>query len=79
MIANLISENAVVVTGSGPRSGASQQNASAKDRLKAFSLEVDEAIKIQTSCSVPDLDLRGSLKSKVHELVLPPYIYFYNQ
>lgn len=79
MIANLISDNAVVVSGSGPQSASSHHAASAKERIKAFTLEFDEAIKIQTSCSVPDTELRSSLRAKVKESILTPYIYFYNQ
>ncbi len=79
MIANLISENAVVVSGSGPQSASTHHTTNPKERIKAFTLEFDEAVKIQTTCSVPDVDLRASLKAKVKELILTPYIYFYNQ
>ena len=79
MIANLISENAVVVSGSGPQSSSSHHAANAKERIKAFTLEFDEAAKIQSSCSVPDVDLGALLRAKVKELIFNHYIYFYNQ
>lgn len=83
MIANLIAEGAQLVntSGAGPVSARStaSAHASAKDRIKAFTLEFDEAIRTQSACSVPDLELRSQLKEKVKELISVPYIYFYNQ
>lgn len=81
-IASLISESAqVVTTGSGDPGSARSTNAhaSAKDRIKAFTVEFDDAVKTQSACSVPDLELRASLREKVTAAVIPPYIYFYNQ
>lgn len=81
MIANLLAESAVVVSGPGHLAAQhnTTTNSSPKERIKAFTLEFDEAVKIQTNCSVPDIELRTLLRDKVKELVFTPYIYFYNQ
>ena len=50
-----------------------------KDRLKAFTLEFDESVKIQRAASVPDVELRDELRGKIKDIVLGGYIIFYNQ
>lgn len=85
MIANLITSentNQLIMPQSARSTHSTSSTAGAshvKDRLKAFTLEFDDAVKIQSALSVPDLELRASLVDKVKQLILQPYIYFYNQ
>ena len=85
MIANLITSentNQLTMPQSARSTHSTHSNSAAshvKDRLKAFTLEFDDAVKIQSALSVPDLELRASLVEKVKQLILQPYIYFYNQ
>ena len=78
MIANLItseSSNQLQTSANTP----SPAKSAPKDRLKAFTLEFDESVRVQQACSVPDAELKTELKSKIKELITAPYILFYNQ
>lgn len=82
MIANLISSDSakqLQTTTQNNQSNPSSARSAPKDRLKAFTLEFDEAARIQQACAVPDVDLRTELRAKVKESILPVYIIFYNQ
>lgn len=81
MIANIIiSESSKQLQSSSSSSAAAAAaKSSPKDRLKAFTLEFDEAVKVQQACSVPDGDLKNELKSRIKDLITSPYIIFYNQ
>ena len=77
MISNLLSSDssAKTVSSNAPISARS----SPKDRLKAFTVEFDEAARIQQACTIPDSDLKVELIAKIKETILQPYIIFYNQ
>lgn len=77
MIANLLSSDSTktITTSSAPISARSSQ----KDRLKAFTLEFDESVRIQQACTIPDSELKIELVTKIKETILQPYILFYNQ
>lgn len=81
MIAALITSESSknLSTGSVSASTPSSAKSSPKDRLKAFTLEFDEAVKVQQACAVPDLDLRNELKGCVKDTIMSGYIIFYNQ
>ena len=77
MIANLITtESTNISTGTSTPSSA---KSTPKDRLKAFTLEFDDTLKVQQACAVPDLDLRTEFKTKIKEIIMTGYILFYNQ
>lgn len=78
MIANVISSESSKQLSTSSAHPATAKS-SPKDRLKAFTLEFDDAIAVQQNCSVPDGELKTELKSKIKELISPPYIIFYNQ
>ena len=77
MISNLISSDSLknISSSSAPISARSSQ----KDRLKAFTLEFDESVRIQQTCTIPDSELKIELISKIKETILQSYILFYNQ
>lgn len=83
MIANLItsSDTSKLLTSSTSTSTSTPLTPRSipKDRLKAFTLEFDESVKVQRAASVPDVELRGELRSKIKDIVLGGYIIFYNQ
>ena len=80
MIANLISsESSKTVSQSTTTPSSTSTRSSPKDRLKAFTLEFDESVRIQQACAVPDFDLKSELLTRIKETILPPYILFYNQ
>jgi hypothetical protein len=49
-----------------------------KDRLKQFSTELEEHVKSQEGCAVPDAELRMTLIEKVQHKVTTVFIPFYN-
>lgn len=51
---------------------------SPKDRLKTFAAEFEDLVKGQEVCAVPDTELRIKMIAKVREVVVPPFVTFYN-
>jgi hypothetical protein len=83
MLAALITNTDPHLTSSAlPTSARSQGSTSStvpKDRLKAFTAEFDDAVRVQQACAVPDVELRDQLRKGVRDMITPAYIYFYNQ
>jgi hypothetical protein len=75
MISNLISSDSTTKNVSSSIPARTSQ----KDRLKAFTLEFDESVRIQQACTIPDSELKTELITKIKEIILQPYILFYNQ
>ena len=78
MIANLISSESSKTVSQSTTPSSTSTRSSPKDRLKAFTLEFDESVRIQQACAVPDFDLKSELLTRIKETILPPYILFYN-
>lgn len=49
-----------------------------KDKFASFNRELEECTKVQRGYSIPDPELRESLKRDNKETILPPYSKFYN-
>lgn len=49
-----------------------------KDRLKTFASELEDLVKNQEACAVPDAELRIRIISSVREIVVPSFTSFYN-
>ena len=50
-----------------------------KDRLKAFGQYWEEGMRLLTTLTIPDGDLRKSLQAQIRELIIPPLRSFYTQ
>lgn len=50
-----------------------------KDRLKAFGMQWEEGVKLMTTLTVPDADLRKTLQSQIKDLIMPILRSFYTQ
>lgn len=50
-----------------------------KERLKAFSSELEDIVHSQEHCAVPDLQLRAILVARIRDLLVPTFVAFYNQ
>jgi hypothetical protein len=49
----------------------------AKERLKVFQAELDEALKLQSAMAMPDAELRLQLKDQVRDVLLPVFQRFF--
>jgi hypothetical protein len=67
-VMSLIQENSPRSMGVAPR-----------ERLKLFASELEELVKSQEGCAIPDNDLRNELLLIIKELVMTNFITFYNR
>lgn len=58
--------------------GGRGSSLSPKDRLKTFASELEELVRGQEACAVPDAELRIRLINFVREIVVPSFTTFYN-
>ncbi|KAJ8966528.1 hypothetical protein NQ314_003481 [Rhamnusium bicolor] len=56
-----------------------KERASLKEKFAGFNKEIDEIAKVQRGYSIPDIELRESIKRDNKELIIPVYNAFYNR
>ncbi|CAG9773527.1 unnamed protein product [Ceutorhynchus assimilis] len=56
-----------------------KERAALKEKFAGFNKEIDEISKVQRGYSIPDIELRESIKRDNKELIIPKYNAFYNR
>lgn len=56
-----------------------KERAVLKEKFAGFNKEIDEIAKVQRGYSIPDIELRESIKRDNKELIIPKYNAFYNK
>lgn len=56
-----------------------KERAALKEKFAGFNKEIDEISKVQRGYSIPDIELRESIKRDNKELIIPKYNAFFNR